>query len=230
MYSILADGELLWRSDFEGHEMFDPQFDIELNKAGSLRFDMPSYHPFYNKLKKLKTTIDLYDGGELIWRGRVLQEDVGFDNIKSVYCEGALSFFNDSIVRPYEQKTSVESYFTFLIAQHNSQVEKDRQFKLGQCTVTDPNNYIVRSNTNYPTTWDEMEDKLIGLLGGYLKVTFEDGDLVLNYLEKSGETSDQTIVFGDNLVDITQYIDASEVYTVIVPIGASYEEEVTVSG
>lgn len=230
MYSILADGELLWRSDFEGHEVLNPQWDIELNKAGSLTFDMPEYHPFYNKLSKLKTTTDLYDGGELIWRGRVLQDDVTFDKMKSVYCEGALSFLNDSIVRPYEQKSSVEDYFRFLIAQHNSQVEKDRQFRLGQCTVVDPNNYIVRSNTNYPTTLQEMQDKLLDLMGGYLTVTLEDGEMVLNYLEKSGDVADQAIVFGENLLDITQYIDASEVFTVIVPIGASYEEEVTVSG
>ena len=228
MYSILADGNLLWRSDYEGYEALSPTWDMELNKAGSLRFTMPPYHPYYGKLQKLKTTIDLYDGGELLWRGRVLSDDgIDFDGMKSVYCEGALSFLVDSIVRPYDWKSSVSDYFTFLVSQHNEQVEKSRQFRVGKCTVTDPNNLIVRANRNYPDTLSEMEDKLLGLMGGYLTVTFEDGETVLNYLAKSGDRSEQVITFGDNLVDITQYIDASEVYTVIVPIGATYEVEVT---
>lgn len=231
MYSIFADGQLLWRSDFEGHEVFDPRLDLELNTAGSLRFTMPAYHPFYSKLQKLKSTIDLYDGGELIWRGRVLMDDgIDFDNRKPVYCEGALSFFVDSIVRPYEWNGGVTEYFAYLIGQHNQQVEEDRQFLVGECTVTDPNNYIVRANSAYPNTLEEIQEKLVGLLGGYLVVTYEDGKQVLNYLKDAGKVSGQVITFGENLVDIAQYIDASEVFTVIVPLGATYEEEVTKSG
>ena len=60
MYSILADGNLLWRSDYEGYEVLNPTWEMELNKAGSLRFGMLPYHPYYGKLQKLKTTIDLY--------------------------------------------------------------------------------------------------------------------------------------------------------------------------
>lgn len=232
MYSILADGKLLWRIDIEGSELFNPVLETELNTAGSLRFDMPEYHPFYSKLQKLKTTIDVCYGGEIEWRGRVMADDgIDFYNNKSVYCEGALSFFNDSVVRPYEWHGGVSDYFTFLVEQHNNQVESNRRFKVGKCTVTDPNNYIYRANSTYPSTWDEINDKLLGTLGGYLMITFDEhNEMELNYLAESGAVSDQVITFGDNLEDITQYIDATDVYTVIVPLGATYEEEVVVEG
>ena len=94
MYSILADGNLLWRSDYEGYEVLNPTWEMELNKAGSLRFTLPPYHPYYGKLQKLKSTIDLYDGGELMWRGRVLSDDgiEFFKNSAQAQASPCLSF------------------------------------------------------------------------------------------------------------------------------------------
>lgn len=49
-----------------------------------------------------------------------------------------------------------------LLDAHNAQVTEGQQVKLGQVTVTDPNNYIARSSTDYATTWATITDKLTG--------------------------------------------------------------------
>lgn len=226
MYAIYADGSPLWRPTWEGHEVIDPHWNWELNKAGSLRFTLPPDHPMYSSLKKLRTTIDLYDGAEHLWRGRVLMDDgIDFDNMKEVYCEGALSFFNDSVVRPYSFTGTISDYFTFLVAQHNEQVDLDRQFLVGDCDITNEAGFIYRASTMYPSTFEEMDDKLLDYLGGYFVITFDGDQQIINYRKEPGELSEQTIVFGENLIDITQYIDASDLYTIIVPLGATIEEE-----
>jgi hypothetical protein len=157
-----------------------------------------------------------------------LNDESDFWNRKDVYAEGELAFFNDSTVRPYTFTGSVADYFAFLVNQHNSQVDADKQFAVGNCTVTDPNNLIVRASSDYPKTLKEMQDKLLGLLGGYLvpRYEVENGQEVeyLDYLAESGGISGQTIVFAENILDLSQYIDASDIYTVIIPLGKADDD------
>lgn len=77
---------------------------------------------------------------------------------------GEFSFLNDTIVRPYSFQGDVTTLFKKYINNHNSQVNEEKRFIPRNCTVTDPNNYITRANINYPTTKDEMNDKLIDIL------------------------------------------------------------------
>jgi len=95
-------------------------------------------------------------------------------------------------------------------------------------TVTDANDYIVRSNSEASKTWSEMKSKLLDLLGGYItpRYEIENGQEVeyLDYLSDSGGHNSQPIVFAENLLDLEQYIDASEVCTVLVPYGKSDED------
>ena len=79
-------------------------------------------------------------------------------------------------MRPYSFKGSVETYFRQLIENHNSQVLESRRFKVGVCEITDPNDLIMRESSEYPSTREELESKLVGLLGGYLVPRYEDGD------------------------------------------------------
>jgi hypothetical protein len=73
-----------------------------------------------------------------------------------------------------------------------------------------------------------MQDKLLGLLGGYLvpRYEVENGQEVeyLDYLAESGGISGQTIIFAENILDLSQYIDASDIYTVIIPLGKADDD------
>ena len=137
--------------------------------------------------------------------------------------EGVLGFLNDSIVRPYSFKGSVEEYFTMLIEQHNDQVEEFQRFKIGVVTVEDPNDYIVRESTNTPKTWDEIGEKLIKLLGGYISIRYEDDGNYVDYLADYSDTSTQSIAFAVNLLDLTQLTKGDSLATCIIPYGAKDE-------
>lgn len=228
MYTIYADDQLLYAPNLvdEGYALISPKLTTELNKAGSLEFTMPPSHVLYSSLSKLKTTIKVKADGVEIWRGRVLHEEKDFYNRKAVYCEGALSFLTDTIQRPYTFNGSVTNLFKKYLNEHIAQASDGRKFTFGSCTVTDPNDYIVRANSDYVSSWDEMSEKLLGILGGYFKITYGSGDAMsLSYLTDYGAISDQVIEFGVNLLDIMEYINAEDVFTVLIPLGARMENE-----
>lgn len=160
-----------------------------------------------------------------VFVGRVLHDEKDFYKRKAVYCEGQLAFLLDSIQRPYMFQGDIPELFTQFLNNHNSQVDDWKQFQVGNVTVTDPNNYIHRESIQYPNTFDELTKKLVDTHGGYLKPRIQDGTRYLDYLKESGKTNSQIIEFGVNLLDITEYITAEDVFTVLIPLGAEQKDE-----
>ena len=69
-------------------------------------------------------------------------------------------------------------------------------------TVTDNNDYISYSNSDYSVTMDAIQDKLIKTHGGYLQVRYTESGKVLDYLEDFPDRSLQTVEFGKNLTNV----------------------------
>lgn len=230
MYRVYCDDFLIYDTKIEDLTLVSPKLELELNKTGSFTFTIYPQNPYYNKLKKLKSIIRVYQNNYLLFRGRILNDEEGFYNQKQVTCEGELAFLLDSIQRPYDltgggQGVSVEEFFTFLINNHNSQVDADKQFKVGTITVTDPNDYLVRADSTYMNTFDSITKKLIDSYGGYLWVRHEEDGNYIDYLADFDRTIDQTVEFGQNLLDYKRAQNGEEIATAIIPLGATPEAE-----
>jgi hypothetical protein len=205
-----------------------PKVKLKLNSASSLSCVIPPTNPTYDGISKLKSVVKVYDRNRRIFRGRVIDDEKDFYSRKSIMAQGELAYLNDSILRPYNYSGTVAGYFTMLVNQHNAQVGTEKQFRAGNVTVADANDYIVRTSTEAMKTWSEMKSKLLDLLGGYIvpRYEVENGQEVeyLDYLADSGGQNSQPIVFAENLLDLDQYIDASEVCTVLVPYGKADDD------
>jgi hypothetical protein len=223
MYRVYSDGLLLYHSNLESLKIFNPSVELEVNKTGSFLFNIFPDHPRYSLIRKLKSIITVYQDDYLLFRGRVLDDEIGWHNEKYVTCEGELAFLLDSIIRPYDFTGSITDYLKMLINSHNSQVEAEKRFVLGTVTVTDPNNYIVRSNIDHTATWTELQSKLIDLLGGYIVVRHEDGVQYIDYLKEINLLAPQKITFGKNLLDLKRIRKGADIATAVIPLGAKPE-------
>ena len=154
MYTVYADRALLYhpRMINDGYAIYNPTLIIEDNKTGTFQFSMPVTNVLYNSLKKMKTIIAVYDDTELIFRGRILNDERDFNNNKLVYCEGELAFLLDSVARPFDFSGSLSQLFAQIVSIHNSQVDEDKQFEVGDCDVLAPDT-IKYSFTDYNNCW-----------------------------------------------------------------------------
>ena len=231
MWKVYCDDYLLYSPELEDYKIIDSSLTLELNKTGSFTFTIYSNHPNYERLQKLKSIITVYEDDYLYFRGRILNDDVGWHNERKVSCEGELSFLLDSIQRPFvfpdnsSDTATPEDYLSFLITRHNSQVDTDHQFVLGTVTVTDPNNYIRRSDTEYSTTWQLITEGLVNTLGGYLWVdNDEEGHRRINYYADFNILSNQPVEFGKNLLSLATQRKGEDIATYILPLGAKSED------
>lgn len=224
MFRVFCDGVLIYHSNLESLQIFDPSLELELNKTGSFVFTLYPDHPRFAFVKRLKSIIQVWQDDFLLFRGRVLEEEVGWHNEKIFSCEGELAFLLDTIQRPYDFSGSIPDFLGMLLSNHNAQVDIEKRYSLGNITVTDPNNYIVRSDVDYVNTWDVISKKLIDLLGGFLQVRRVDGVNYLDYLSESTLLAPQKITFGKNLLDLKRTRKGEDIATAIIPLGAKLQD------
>lgn len=203
--------------------VLEPRLSMTINKSGGLTFRIPEKHLYYQTLKKLRSVIEVWEDGALIYEGRILSDEADMYNTKSVTCEGSLSYLIDSIQRPFSKTGTIHDFLSDMIDAHNSQVEERKQFILGSINVADENNELKRESTTLENTWNILKTYLVDVHGGILWVSYQDGKKYLNYTYDMGGYNDQQIRFGVNLLDLTKYQDATNVVTCLIPYGADVE-------
>lgn len=214
----------------------DPKVHLAVDKAGEMSFLLQPEHPYVDKIRKMSGVVELTDGVTPIYRGRITRDTMDFYGVHTVETEGLLACLNDSIIEPfaypedftedtgYQEAAAsgnvVEYLFYWLLGQHNAQVSVEQQLKPGTCTVTDSNNYITRSSTDYQTTMEAIRGKLFGSsLGGHLLIRYEADGNYLDYYADLPLTNTQPVEFAANLLDLTTELDGTDIYTAILPLG-----------
>lgn len=227
IYQVTCDGYLLLDTRIDDYKIFNPIVKLALNKVGEFTFSIYPNHENFNRLQKMKSIIEVFQNDKLIFKGRILDFEQGFYNEKQVICESELAFLIDSIQRPYSYTGTLEGFLQMLIDNHNAQVKADRQFVLGNVTVTDNNNYINRVDTEYSTTWDLINSALINTHGGYIVPRHQNGIMYIDYLTEDNFNilNNQGIEFGKNLLSVVKAVRGADIATVLIPIGATIEGE-----
>lgn len=227
MYTIHVDGKLMYRAGAEDEAQIalDVKPSLDIESAGSLSFVLPPGNSQYDAIRKMKSIITMHQDGELIFRGRALEDERDTYNQKDVYCEGDRSFLLDSLWEEQTFTGKVQELFRALIDNHNKQVEEDKRFIVGIITAVDAETpYEAEMRVETRRHWDTstmIDEKLLGKYGGYIRTRTEGDVTYIDWLKDFEEESTQPIRFGVNLLDLTDKVDASDVFTCLIPLGYS---------
>ena len=211
MYYVYADGDSIYNQFDKTLTIHSPKVTLELGKAGSFQFDIPPTNQYYNRLTQLKTIIRVELDNKTIFYGRVFSITRGFNNIKKVYCEGALSYLIDTLQQAKSYKGKAKKLFENIIDAHNSMADSDKQFVIDRLEIEDTDviipgkkdkdgNYygdkyeqtIIESIAEeWLTTYDYINNVLIEYLGGYLIYKYDGGKNKISYI--SEDSFDQEI-------------------------------------
>lgn len=227
MYQVRLDDEILHDLREEDRRLVSAKLYFESNKVDRFGFEILPTHPCFNDMKKLKSIISVFaikntNEYEKLFEGRIPELDKDFNNIGEAEAEGVLSYFRDSIQRPFEfHDITPEDFLKEIVNRHNEGVDETKRFEVGDVTVT---GNLYRMNEKYVTTLEILNDRLIDRLGGYFRVRYVGEKKIIDYLKDFDGVNAQTIEFGENLLDLTQVTTAADVYSVVIPIGAQDED------
>lgn len=237
MYQLTYDSKILFDPYMQSTAITDAKYTGKSNSVSYLDFSIAPNHPLYNIIEKDKGLVEFYSDNVLKFRGKINEIEIDDYGYKIVACNSVLQYLNHTLVRSYSTvpgdadftaPTSVEGYFQWLIDQHNLHVnDVSERFEVGvnQGAALDKNDYILRSNDNYPTTLNEINDKILDSLGGYLFVEYKDDRNILNLYADVHSTNSQIIDFGSNILSISYKENDDELYTVVIPRGGTPEKK-----
>lgn len=231
MYTLKYNGQLLHDPRTKDRFVRAASFRLVVGEAGSGTFTVDSTNPALAALRRMSGQVELLQDGSPIYRGRILRDTTDFYQSREIVTEGAMAYLNDSLVPPFNYpedypdaegaENTVAVLFNWFLDIHNASVSEDQQIKPGVVTVTDPNNYIARSSDKYLSTLEAIRTRLVNTLGGYLLMRYEPDGNYLDYYAELPLTNTQPIRYGQNLLDLVQECDGSEIYTAILPTGAN---------
>lgn len=236
MFQIYAGDSLVYEPGDMNLALLTPKLTLEMGKAGSLEFTVPAGHPYIDILKKLTSPVAVDLDGERIFRGRVLSGSRTFYNQREVYCEGVLSYLVDSVQKAEKFSGKTHDLFRNIIKNHNARMPAEKQFTVGEITVPDQDIFLLGQSAdvdkydytqiainsivdNWNTTYDYIETCLISYCGGYLMTRQENGVNYIDWIKDYTNTATQEIVFGENLLDLTDETSAEDIFTVLIPLG-----------
>lgn len=215
--------------------VISPVLDIESGSAGSLDFTLPPCNVGYNSIDKMRTEVIFKQNGKEMWRGRVLNTNTDFYNQMKVECEGELSYLNDTYQPQKEYSTdTLRQFLEAIISIHNQKVDNssepfDKKFKIGAVFVNDSvSTNVMFRKTDYTTTLESLKS-IADTYKGYFIVRkeIENGVLVryLDFVKDFTKICNQTINFGENLLDYSKSFSMEDLCTVAMPIGAKMEDK-----
>lgn len=212
------------------------QISREVNCFDSLSFDMYPDNPGWSELNPFSTTVEVRNlqTGALDFEGRVIQPVPHMDDDGTAYstitCEGPMGYLEDS-TQPYKEEqhyadssntTGLQSYLSYLLGVHNAAVEEHKHIYLGNVTLqTFETSGGVTKGVSRGSTWDNINDKIISVFGGEMRVRRgDDGKLYLDYAENLGTTRATRIEIARNMSSAEREIDPNSVITRLYPYGA----------
>lgn len=224
MIQVFADGNIAYDSRLESYDLVSLKVTNGLNIGGTASIVMPAGHPAYKAFTSMRTIVTVYRDGALRFRGRAVYPSDDFYGQRTITCEGERCLLRDGIIRPYLYQDTPANIFNKVINAYNSQVDTFKQFRIGECTVVDENDYIRLESLNAETALDTM-DKLIERCGGYLVfTTASDGARVINWYATLNYRSGQVIELGENLLNYTSSASDTDLVTRVHAYGAKFGE------
>ena len=227
------DGEVILNGPNVGYNnrLLTASVTKDISSYDSFVFSILPNHKNYNDLNLFNTFIKVYrpiENDKLIFEGRIINISDSMDSSgvlsKVVTCEGLEGFLHDSMQLFGEyHDMSPKDFLQKLIDIHNTQVDSFKKITLGTVNVTNSTDNVYRYTEDDKDTYDTIQDKLVNRLGGEIKIRHENGQLILDYVQRNGKQSLQGIVLAKNLLSLTRNINIEDFWTVLKPLGASID-------
>ncbi len=148
-------------------------------------------------------------------------KDISIQSNKVYFKYNESTFLYEQVLNP--NVSEIDNYY---------EIDGDKIVLIGKLTGAnlDNNDYINRSSTDYISTFESLETKILDTIGGYLFERYENDFTFIDWVDdfKNGENqiiAGQTIEFGKNLMDLFVDNDASTTYSIVIPLGAEIEDE-----
>lgn len=211
---------ILYDPRFEEHLLVNPVLKQDANKISTITFDIYKNNQEYNNISKLKGDIILYCDGDPIMKMRAVYTGETLQGGIKYQLEEMSARLNDIKCRPDYYTGTISQYLSAKISDFNTRnLDDDITFYVGTISGADSDSHTFVNN-EYIGYWDLLTKNIAQEYELYLVPRYESNGIYIDcYSEENLPHGSQEIIFGENLVDKFIEKDATDIYTVLIPLG-----------
>ena len=241
MYVVKYGNQYIHDPFSDSQRAYDISISSDINASGTCEFTIGPSHPLYDELelRSSSSNVMVLEDDTVLFDGYIYSFNTNYDKSRDVTCYGCLSYLGDIRLRPYStQKTdndppdmlycssTIDGLFEFYIDQYNKYADEGHKFLIGtnEGSVIRELNSIAASSDSYPTVSDELSEKLLNDVGGYVFIHHDGGTRYIDYFANCTDVNAQIIDFGVNIIDFVKTDTMSEFYTALRPVGGTPNE------
>jgi len=230
----LNNDQIIWKPGDAGRQIVNPVLTEQVGKVAKLTFTLPPTNPLWGGVTPLVDRMTLWEDYEIIFHGRVTSGKLKTSKDREIVCESDLAVLRDSrwltdsntgelVTSGHGRGTvdspALENLMTWFISLHNGQVDASRRYNVGN-VISTLTSATIRAPEDAPSVLDMMW-AVPETYPGFLRPRWEagSGGAVVSYLDYTEEaqlgTADQAIKLGSNIIDLEDFLDHGDVFTVL---------------
>ena len=216
MYKIKYNDAVICTPQFKEFAAIAGKLQEGLNAVSVFSFTLPPKHLYLDSIEGRNGLVKLYDDDNVLFIGDIVNRKENFDCTTEIECQDALGWLNDVVFVKPTFNGAIENYWAYLLGRYNSEASEWRKINIG--TVTVQGNISINHDTEFLTIFD-LVSELTQLSGGYVSVRYEGEEIFLDYLAQANTESDQSILFGTNLINLEDFVSEEQIFSRIYPRG-----------
>ena len=216
MYKIKYNDAVICTPQFKEFAAIAGTLQEGLNAVSVFSFTLPPKHLYFDSIEGRNGLVKLYDDDNVLFIGDIVNRKENFDCTAEIECQDALGWLNDVVFVKPTFSGAIENYWAYLLRRYNQEASEWRKINIG--TVTVQGNISINHETEFLTIFD-LVSELTKLSGGYVSVRYEGEKIFLDYLAQANTESDQSILFGTNLINLEDFVSEEQIFSRIYPRG-----------
>ena len=216
MYKIKYNDAVICTPQFKEFAAIAGKLQEGLNAVSVFSFTLPPKHLYFDSIEGRNGLVKLYDDDNVLFIGDIVNRKENFDCTTEIECQDALGWLNDVVFVKPTFSGAIENYWAYLLGRYNQEASEWRKINIG--TVTVQGNISINHGTEFLTIFD-LVSELTKLAGGYVSVRYEGEEIFLDYLIQANTESDQSILFGTNLINLEDFVSEEQIFSRIYPRG-----------
>ena len=222
MFEITINGKTLYHPNSTECNVTNAVIHEVLNDAGYMDATIPFSNPMYDDIEERKGEVIVYKDNKERWYGEVRDISVDFSKNKSLYIVGEAAYLNDTVQPQRLIKGTKYQILQEILNHHNSMCGKGKEFQPG--AIGHNANVYMEIVIDWEYSLDAIRNHLCEE-EEYFKIRHINGVRYVDImpLEVYGRRSEQTIMFGENLLDYSEESSGEKIATVCIPLGETVD-------
>ncbi len=217
LYTLISDGQIIGQAGQKALGITAGRLNKKFNAADTLTVTLSWDNPQKHAVQERSSELTVLRDETVIFQGQALRSTM--DTMGNVRYDavGAMSYLQNGVIVPQQLSGTLKQVVSGILASYNIAADDGRTIHAETVEISGYAN-VLWQTTSAVSVWKALSD-LLTKLGGFMRVSYNEDGLCLDWTDHSGVWAPQRMTWGYNMQAVEIVSDSSDVATVMYAMG-----------